>query len=661
MAVSNQMMLDMLNDSISKGDLSGFSDPACLDIIRNKLKPFVPDISLNNGLTSNFLKVLRRKWQESNRTKDRFVTKNKTWLNVNCYEPPVITADSPKLGPGRPSVGFSEAADRTKRLKTAELAKSASSTELLHAASHNLRKDGQFHQAKIAKQLTSDDAAVLTKYTPHSAEKALALILDCGLSKAGYQQLRTSAVDAGCNLYPTYNDVRTTKQACMPPTEHWTIDDYSASINLQALLDHTAQRICTLQKSVLEANEHLNRVILRHKIGFDGSTGQSLYKQISVDRENRNLSEEGSIFLTCLVPLQLTGYKDTTKLYIWSNPRPSSTMYCRPVRFRFIKETTEISIAEEAYINHIQQHLVPTRINETLEVIHILDITMIDGKVATALSNVTNSAQCCSLCGATPTQMNDIPKLVKNQLTPEGLQFGLSTLHAWIRCMECLLHIAYKLNTQKWQARTVNDKASVAATKQEIQDKLRNELGLIVDIPKAGGSGTSNDGNTARRFFSNEEDIARITKLDVTLIHKMYIVLQTLSSGMDIDADLFQDYCYNVATLYVNLYPWYNMPQSLHRILIHGHQVIRRMVLPIGMLSEEAQEARNKDMKKYREQFSRKCSRRKTNEDVLRRLLCSSDPIISSLRRVTVQKTNFSPEAIKLFKAPNLPGIVNLI
>ena len=31
--------------------------------------------------------------------------------------------------------------------------------------------------------------------------------------------------------------------------------------------------------------------------------------------------------------------------------------------------------------------------------------------------------------------------------------------------------------------------------------KLKEKLGLVVDIPKSGGSGTSNDGNTARRFF----------------------------------------------------------------------------------------------------------------------------------------------------------------
>jgi len=51
-------------------------------------------------------------------------------------------------------------------------------------------------------------------------------------------------------------------------------------------------------------------------------------------------------------------------------------------------------------------------------------------------------------------------------------------------------------------------------------------------------------------------------------------------------------------------------------------------------MSEEAQEARNKDLKNIREIYSRKYSRIETNEDLLHGLLVSSDPLISSLRKL---------------------------
>ena len=88
------------------------------------------------------------------------------------------------------------------------------------------------------------------------------------------------------------------------------------------------------------------------------------------------------------------------------------------------------------------------------------------------------------------------------------------------------------------------------------------------------------------------------------------------------------------------------MPQSLHKILIHGWQVVDEMVLPIGMMSEEALEARNKDFKKFRGFFSRKCSRLKTNEDLLRRFMCSSDPVISALRSPKHPKNENFPDGV---------------
>ena len=70
------------------------------------------------------------------------------------------------------------------------------------------------------------------------------------------------------------------------------------------------------------------------------------------------------------------------------------------------------------------------------------------------------------------------------------------------------------------------------------------------------------------------------------------------------------------------------------------------MALTIGMLREEAQEARNKDFKKFWESFPRKCSRSKINEDLLWRLMCSSDPIVSDLRAPHHPKKEEFPDGV---------------
>ena len=92
------------------------------------------------------------------------------------------------------------------------------------------------------------------------------------------------------------------------------------------------------------------------------------------------------------------------------------------------------------------------------------------------------------------------------------------------------------------------------------------------------------------------------------------------------------------------------MSTSVHKILIHGFRIIEWAPLPIGQLSEEAQEARNKDVKKYRENFSRKCARDKTMKDVFQRMMLTSDPYISSFgNHLKQQRKSFSPEAMTMF------------
>jgi len=94
---------------------------------------------------------------------------------------------------------------------------------------------------------------------------------------------------------------------------------------------------------------------------------------------------------------------------------------------------------------------------------------------------------------------------------------------------------------------------------------------------------------------------SEITGVSEVLIYHFNVILQCVSSGENINIDKFEVYCWETAELYTNLYSWYYMPPSVHKILIHGSSIIKSFVLPIGVLSEEAQESRNKDIKRYGE------------------------------------------------------------
>lgn len=272
---------------------------------------------------------------------------------------------------------------------------------------------------------------------------------------------------------------------------------------------------------------------------------------------------------------------------------------------------------------------------------------MCDGKVCQIITN-TASSSTCVICDAKPREMNDLQKVSQKKCKPENYSYGLSTLHAWIRFMEVILHIAYNLSFQKWSARNPEEKAQKDAEKKRIQREFKQKLSLKVDVPKQ-GFGTSNDGNTARKFFANPEVTSEITHIDLNLILKFSVILQVLASGKKINIQKFQNYSFDTAKLFVSKYPWYYMPASVHKVLLHGAQVIESLILPIGMLSEEAQEARNKDYKNFREFRTRKYSRLANNEDIMNLLLVSSDPVVTSKRHILPKKKlDLHPEALSL-------------
>lgn len=107
------------------------------------------------------------------------------------------------------------------------------------------------------------------------------------------------------------------------------------------------------------------------------------------------------------------------------------------------------------------------------------------------------------------------------------------------------------------------------------------EIGLIIDKVKP-GFGTKSDGNTARLFFYNYATTAWITGLNENLILRFGTILGAIASGYEIDTGNFHNYCTETKQIYICLYSWYNMPATVHKILVHGANIIKNSVIPIG-------------------------------------------------------------------------------
>lgn len=643
-----------------------------LNVSENNLCFIISDIQ------RHILPIFNKRWALASRKKETFLQKYCTWLDsrysLNLPDSEQYSTPSTSGQRGRACVAYGDSSESTKKRKNTLLLQDYGFEHIKNAYLQGLRALREYTEAHLVEELRTADTQkkldISSKWNDSDQMKilsdteALSAFIDLDLTKAQYMYLKNLTNERKCCIFPPYYKIQEIKRSCYPPSSTIEITNtYAKVINIQDLLDHTAARILKIDSVFQKQHRTL---ILYSKWGCDGSSGQSQYKQILAE-ESETISD-ANLFITSLVPIRLVDVQSGS--VVWQNPVPSSVRFCRPISIEFCKETPEKT---KAVVDDIKKQIRAAQaslINKdgvVVNVKHELFLTMIDGKVAQVLTD-TPSGSTCTICGATPRLMNDLSKVTARPENENAYQYGLSTLHAWIRCMEMILHISYNLSFKTWSASTEENKRLKKEKKEVVQKRFREELGLIVDKPRQ-VSGNTNDGNTARRFFYNSTCSSEITGVDEALIKRLYIILQVLSSGMMIDPEKFGEYAIETARIYVSNYDWYYMPSSVHKILIHGQNVIKHFaVLPIGQLSEDAQESRNKDYRNIRLHHARKCSRSATNEDVFKTLLYTSDPYITSLRKPYVRNVkeleeealsllNVAPESEPTFTDPD-PEVV---
>jgi len=150
--------------------------------------------------------------------------------------------------------------------------------------------------------------------------------------------------------------------------------------------------------------------------------------------------------------------------------------------------------------------------------------------------------------------MNDLDNIKRFVVNEDNVKYGMSSLHAWIKFLELVLHIANKLESASTTKRITSEQnKKIEEKKKEIQFRLWNELSIKVD-KVIQGRGTSNTGNVARRFLRNTEKVAEITGINLNLLNQFSTILTVISCGYEINYDEFENYAKYTAKLYVKHY-----------------------------------------------------------------------------------------------------------
>ncbi|XP_032308872.1 uncharacterized protein LOC116656398 [Drosophila ananassae] len=572
------------------------------------------------------------------------------WLAGNMTIRLFDINESPQKKGGRPKLTYEAAGKRLKIKLASELAiENQNSTPLLlHAANISARKSTENEVIK------KSDRTGLLAPSPITPEKAFAFFMENGFTKQQYINVKQLSKQHGCDIYPSYSKIAEEKLKCRPAGIECTENE--AKVSMQNLLNHTASRILLMQKEVCEILSDVTQCTLIFSYGFDGSTGHSLYKQKLSIAESQSLDD--SLFVTSIIPIKMIDQKQRV---IWLNKSPQSIRFCRPLKIAYLKETTSLILEEkenldnqiknlDLYVHAFQSNAIFVKFDGHL--------TLIDGKVLNILTG-TNSCQSCPMCGAKPTQLLTTSDFYSKifVMKPHTDQYGLSSLHAWIRFFEFLLKISYRIELRKWHVKG-NDKIELEARKYKVQAAFWKDMGLHVDKPRQNGSGNTNDGNTARRAFSNPKLLSSILGIDHNLIQRLHIILIAINCHYPINSEKFKLFCFETFTIYRSNYFWYPMSPTVHKILVHGYIIIEKSIVPVGSLAESASEARHKLFKADRQNHARKCSRIDNMSDVFHRAMDSSDPLLSSSWFTKTNRMPLPAEVVDLLDSPIIsPGV----
>ena len=502
--VQRRRILEPLLDGLSEENYFSHFGIKVREILKSL--PTLNELEVDSSKLNYFKWDFKKRWLKAKRGKKFFLTSYQAWLDseIKLFEKP-----SANTSQSEGSTFDADQSEQTKRRKTADLRASHSADELAYAAQMKLRQEGKPIHSALVKEINFTSPLRASKIkekidnapTPMTVQEAVALIINCNLSKSSYEYLYDTHKSHNSKLLPRYKFVSAAKKECYPP--NITVDDMSMSVDLQSLCNHTARELLSLasdEVKQLKAEINLpndDAVIclkILYKYGSDGSGSHARYSLPLNEADLNPNSDETHIFATFICPIKVV-HKSSSSL-LWHNPVPSSPIYCRPVKLEFIKEKDEVIHQEFQRMAKEIDNIHPT-IVEDIIVFHEFIPTMVDGKVTQSLSG-SKASSTCTICvpPTKPSQMNDLSAIKKKKPSQEMLSYGISPLHLYLNSLDLVLHLAYRIEIKVWRVMKKDHKSYAKKRKKAIQKSLKEKLAVNVDMPTQGKGNTNTGRNT---------------------------------------------------------------------------------------------------------------------------------------------------------------------
>ena len=407
---------------------------------------------------------------------------------------------------------------------------------------------------------------------------------------------------------PHYHNLRrTTIQEMIP--DGFSSSSTGATIPVISALHHTAKRFL-LRPDIRSKLQDGDEIVHLAKIGSDYATGHGRMNQ----KKTEDYDEDGS-HNSAYQTLQLS----TRGTVIFKNENPGGNELLRMTSKTMEKDTKEKMAANMKEIDKLiedmedQVEIVPGVGQVTIK--HKLINSMHDGKerlaaVTAKLEEYLEqgiskkpagfgeqnkiSTSTCMVCLTPPSTYNNPDSLSASPIMFEDIKnWGLSSMHMYPRCFECLWNSAVDEQVQR-EACTRDGKpcslhphlcppskgnrASMCkardSVKENFQEKFKKELGLRCFYPEPQKGGNSNTGPLAKNVFKNSKVSSTILGVPEELLKLLWDLLKSINSSHMQDVSIFKEKSVQLFNMWIQVFRR-PMTANLHTLIAHGADYIR--------------------------------------------------------------------------------------
>ena len=440
---------------------------------------------------------------------------------------------------------------------------------------------------------------------------AIALMHDLTLTKSGTRKVK-SYLEKKKVHFPNSNDLLNARKE-LKPVINTELNGNGVSVEYKQLIDMTTTSLINCVKmNDVTAIDPMKPLKAVYKDGCDGAGSQSTWNSKSM------ISASDHMFQYSVVPLRV----EQDSKVVWKNPTPNAAECTRPVYLLRLPEDDPAII--ELVIPKTDMAREQLKESRTLtdkdgiiyECTHQILDTMKDLKLKKKWSGLGGAD--CIICESKQIDWIDITKIKngfpitrsarssmelyetlilegdgeiirkpkdfdhRKGLTSEPLTFSdqhsICILHSYINILIWFLKLIYRCHIayECWIEKKTIIGEPIRRAKANVQKMLKESTGLVLDQVAGANdkTGTSNDGNQARRFFKWETRDVIVNcvedkyKETVACLHKnLSVILRVISSTGEVNCVKLEEITTETSLLIAEKLPWVSLNYTLHGLL----------------------------------------------------------------------------------------------